>query len=42
MINVCGILAESAEAVAESTGDPTTRDQHFNYAKNIRAQIPNL
>jgi len=42
MINVCGILAESAEAVAEGTADPTARDAHFNYAKRIRGEIPSL
>jgi hypothetical protein len=42
LITVCTILVDSAETVAESTGDPEIRNKTFQYANKIREESKKL
>lgn len=35
LADVCTVIVDSAETVAESTGDPELRDQTFQFAKDV-------
>jgi len=42
LVTVCTLLVDSAETVAETTGDPEIRERTFEFATKIRQEIKNL
>ncbi len=41
LVTVCTLLVDSAESVAEATGDPEIRDTTFLFAKKVREVVRN-